>query len=79
MDTDISQSTGSPSPSRRWAPRPWPALAALAALVALVESNNGVFAGCWCMGFQPEGVTGVAAAFLTGALSTYERLASPSA
>lgn len=23
---------------------------------ALVESNNGVWGGCWCMGFHPEGV-----------------------
>ena len=22
----------------------------------LVERNNGVFGGCWCMGFHPEGV-----------------------
>jgi len=22
---------------------------------ALVECNNGVFGGCWCMGFHPEG------------------------
>jgi GNAT superfamily N-acetyltransferase len=22
----------------------------------LVEANNGVFGGCWCMGFHPEGV-----------------------
>ena len=28
----------------------WPAFA------ALVEENNGVFGGCWCMGFHPEGV-----------------------
>jgi len=28
----------------------WPAYA------ALVEHNNGVFGGCWCMGFHPEGV-----------------------
>ena len=28
----------------------WPAVA------ALVEANNGVFGGCWCMGFHPEGV-----------------------
>lgn len=28
----------------------WPAFA------ALVECNNGVFGGCWCMGFHPEGV-----------------------
>ncbi len=26
------------------------------AFAALVESNNGVFGGCWCMGFHPEGV-----------------------
>jgi GNAT superfamily N-acetyltransferase len=28
----------------------WPAFA------ALVEANNGIFGGCWCMGFHPEGV-----------------------
>ncbi len=28
----------------------WPAFA------ALVERNNGIFGGCWCMGFHPEGV-----------------------
>ncbi len=28
----------------------WPALA------ELVEANNGIFGGCWCMGFHPEGV-----------------------
>jgi hypothetical protein len=22
----------------------------------LVERNNGIFGGCWCMGFHPEGV-----------------------
>jgi hypothetical protein len=27
----------------------WPAFA------ELVERNNGVFGGCWCMGFHPEG------------------------
>ncbi len=27
-----------------------------APFAALVESNNGVFGGCWCMGFHPEGV-----------------------
>jgi GNAT superfamily N-acetyltransferase len=26
------------------------------AFAALVEQNNGVFGGCWCMGFHPEGV-----------------------
>ncbi|MDN5798330.1 MAG: GNAT family N-acetyltransferase [Intrasporangium sp.] len=25
---------------------------------ALVEANNGVWGGCWCMGFHPEGFTG---------------------
>ncbi len=28
----------------------WPAFA------VLVERNNGVFGGCWCIGFHPEGV-----------------------
>jgi hypothetical protein len=37
----------------------WPAFA------ALVEHNNGVFGGCWCMGMHPEGVGGKD--------STYER------
>ncbi len=26
------------------------------AFAALVEYNDGIFAGCWCMGFHPEGV-----------------------
>jgi hypothetical protein len=26
------------------------------AFAALVERNGGVFGGCWCMGFHPEGV-----------------------
>ena len=26
------------------------------AFAALVECNDGVFGGCWCMGFHPEGV-----------------------
>jgi hypothetical protein len=25
-----------------------------AAFAALVEHNNGIFGGCWCMGFHPE-------------------------
>ena len=29
------------------------------AFAALVDRNNGVFGGCWCMGFHPEGVGGV--------------------
>src|SRR4029077_13756662 len=24
---------------------------------ALVEANNGVWGGCWCMGFHPEGLS----------------------
>ena len=32
-------------------PDTWPAFA------ALVEANNGVFGGCWCIGFHPEGPT----------------------
>jgi GNAT superfamily N-acetyltransferase len=31
-------------------PATWPAFA------DLVEQNNGVWGGCWCMGFHPEGV-----------------------
>jgi GNAT superfamily N-acetyltransferase len=26
------------------------------AYAALIEANNGVFGGCWCMGFHPEGL-----------------------
>ena len=26
------------------------------AFATLVERNNGVFGGCWCMGFHPDGV-----------------------
>ena len=26
-----------------------------AAFAALVERNNGIFGGCWCLGFHPEG------------------------
>ena len=33
----------------------WPAFA------ALVEANNGIFGGCWCIGFHPEGTAGSAA------------------
>ena len=25
-----------------------------AAFAALVERNNGIFGGCWCMGFHPD-------------------------
>lgn len=27
----------------------------------LVEANNGVWGGCWCMGFHPEGLDGTSA------------------
>jgi len=36
--------TVSPLSESTWAP-----------FAALVERNNGVFGGCWCMGFHPEG------------------------
>lgn len=29
---------------------------------ALVEANNGVWGGCWCMGFHPEGLSRTSAA-----------------
>lgn len=31
------------------------------AFATLVERNNGVFGGCWCIGFHPEGPSGDAA------------------
>jgi GNAT superfamily N-acetyltransferase len=31
------------------------------AFAALVERNNGIFGGCWCIGFHPERPTGDAA------------------
>jgi len=27
------------------------------AFAALVERNNGIFGGCWCIGFHPEGLS----------------------
>lgn len=36
--------------TRMLAPETWDDFA------ALVEVNNGVWGGCWCMGFHPEGV-----------------------
>ena len=36
--------------TRLLTPDTWPDFA------ALVEANNGVWGGCWCMGFHPEGV-----------------------
>jgi GNAT superfamily N-acetyltransferase len=44
------------APSDQYVTRPlttdtWPDFA------ALVEANNGVWGGCWCMGFHPEGIT----------------------
>jgi GNAT superfamily N-acetyltransferase len=32
------------------------------AFAALVEANNGVFGGCWCLGFHPEDQKGLAPA-----------------
>jgi len=36
--------------TRALVPETWPDFA------RLVEANNGVWGGCWCMGFHPEGV-----------------------
>jgi hypothetical protein len=38
--------------TRPLTPETWPDFA------ALVEANNGVWGGCWCMGFHPEGLSG---------------------
>jgi GNAT superfamily N-acetyltransferase len=40
---------GSPYTTRALAESTWPAFA------ALVERNNGIFGGCWCIGFHPDG------------------------
>jgi GNAT superfamily N-acetyltransferase len=46
-----------PSPSRsQLTTRPLTA-ETWADFAALVESNNGVWGGCWCIGFHPEGIT----------------------
>jgi GNAT superfamily N-acetyltransferase len=39
-----------PYTARPLTPETWPDFA------RLVEANNGVWGGCWCMGFHPEGV-----------------------
>jgi hypothetical protein len=36
--------------TRSLTPETWPDFA------ALVEANNGVWGGCWCIGFHPEGI-----------------------
>lgn len=41
--------------TRLLAPETWDDFA------ALVEANNGVWGGCWCIGFHPEGLAGDAA------------------
>lgn len=41
--------TGGPYTTRLLDPDTWDDFA------ALVEANNGVWGGCWCMGFHPEG------------------------
>lgn len=38
--------------TRPLTPATWPDFA------ALVEANNGVWGGCWCMGFHPQGFSG---------------------
>jgi hypothetical protein len=38
------------------------------AFAELVARNNGIFGGCWCIGFHPEGGRGIARAALEGAL-----------
>ena len=48
--------TGTPSyDTRLLTPETWSDFA------ALVEANNGVWGGCWCIGFHPEGLGGTAA------------------
>jgi len=42
--------------TRPLTPETWPDFA------ALVEANNGIWGGCWCMGFHPEGLSDRSAA-----------------
>src|SRR5579875_2947407 len=42
--------TGAPYTTRLLNDETW------ADFAALVEANNGVWGGCWCMGFHPEGL-----------------------
>jgi Acetyltransferase (GNAT) family len=44
MTTDVGTFTTRPLDPDTWAD-----------FAALVEANNGVWGGCWCMGFHPEG------------------------
>jgi hypothetical protein len=47
----VPETTAEPTyTTRLLTPETWPDFA------ALVEANNGVWGGCWCMGFHPEGV-----------------------
>src|SRR5262249_11177989 len=45
MDTDALGYTTKPLTKATWDD-----------FASLVEANNGVWGGCWCMGFHPEGV-----------------------
>ncbi len=46
----LSHTAGMTFTTRMLTPETWDDFA------ALVEVNNGVWGGCWCMGFHPEGV-----------------------
>lgn len=48
------QSRGMPGPEQAYTTRPLTS-ATWHAFARLVEANNGVWGGCWCMGFHPEG------------------------
>src|SRR5579864_588861 len=46
----LGNTTGMTLTTRMLTPASWDDFA------ALVEANNGVWGGCWCIGFHPEGV-----------------------
>jgi len=55
-DVDEKRSLGpSSEPRRRSGALWWLHNCAWSAFAALVEANNGIFGGCWCMGFHREG------------------------
>jgi hypothetical protein len=47
----VTPSPPAPYVTKPLAPETW------ADFAALVEANNGVWGGCWCMGFHPEGLS----------------------
>src|SRR4051794_29621851 len=50
QDWGVQQTPSGEYVTKPLSPETWPDFA------ALVEANNGVWGGCWCIGFHPEGI-----------------------